>query len=51
MFEKEEIVLIRDPMNFVGRAPEQAVEFVEEYLEPSIEEFKDCIGLNVDLKV
>ena len=38
-------------MNFVGRAHEQVVEFVEEYLEPSIEEFKDCIGLNVDLKV
>ena len=51
MFEKEEILSILDPMNFVGRAPEQVVEFVEEYLEPSIEEFKDCIGLNVDLKV
>ena len=51
MLEKEEILSILDPMNFVGRAPQQVVEFVEEYLQPAIEPFKDCIGLEVDLKV
>ena len=51
MLDKEEILSILDPMNFVGRAPQQVVEFVEEYLQPAIEPFKDCIGLEVDLKV
>ena len=51
MLKKEEILSILDPMNFVGRAPEQVVEFVEEYLEPAIADYKDCIGLEVDLKV
>ena len=51
MLDKEEILSILDPMNFVGRAPEQVVEFVEEYLEPSIAPYKDCIGLEVDLRV
>ena len=51
MLKREEISDILDPMKFVGRAPEQVVEFVEEYLQPAIEPFKDCIGLEVDLKV
>ena len=51
MLNKEEITSILDPMNFVGRAPEQVVEFVEEYLEPAISDFKDCIGIEVDLRV
>ena len=32
MLKREEISDILDPMKFVGRAPEQVVEFVEEYL-------------------
>ena len=51
MISKEEILSILDPINFVGRAPEQVIEFVEEYLEPAIDEYKDCIGLKVDLRV
>ena len=39
-------------MKFVGRAPEQVLEFVEEYLDPAIEPFKDVIGdVDVDLRV
>ncbi len=51
ILDKEEITSILDPMNFVGRAPEQVVEFVEEYLEPAISDYKDCIGIEVDLRV
>ena len=38
---KEEILSIMDPKNFVGRAPEQVVEFVNETLEPAIKEYKE----------
>ena len=52
MLKREEISDILDPMKFVGRAPEQVVEFVEEYLNPAIEPFKEHIGdVDVDLKV
>ena len=52
MLKREEISDILDPMKFVGRAPEQVVEFVEEYLDPAIEPFKEHLGnVDVDLKV
>ena len=52
MLKREEISDILDPMKFVGRAPEQVVEFVEEYLDPAIEPFKEYLGnVYVDLKV
>jgi oligoribonuclease NrnB/cAMP/cGMP phosphodiesterase (DHH superfamily) len=38
---KEEILSIMDPKNFVGRAPEQVVEFINETLDPAINEYKD----------
>ena len=52
MLKREEISDILDPMKFVGRAPSQVVEFVEEYLDPAIEPFKEYLGnVDVDLKV
>lgn len=52
MLKREEISDILDPMKFVGRAPEQVVEFVEEYLDPAIEPFNEYLGnVDVDLKV
>ena len=52
MLKREEISDILDPMKFVGRAPEQVVEFVEVYLDPAIEPFKEYLGnVDVDLKV
>ena len=52
MLKREEISDILDPMKFVGRAPEQVVEFVEEYLYPAIEPYKEYLGnVDVDLKV
>ena len=49
--DKEEILSIMDPKNFIGRAPEQVEDFVRDIVEPSIEPFKDKIGMNVDLHV
>ena len=52
MLKREEISDILDPMKFVGRALEQVLEFVEEYLDPAIEPFKDVIGdVDVDSRV
>ncbi|WP_092924812.1 adenylosuccinate lyase [Romboutsia hominis] len=48
---REEILSVMDPKNFIGRAPEQVVEFVKEYLDPAIEEFKEQIGMTIDLHV
>ena len=48
---KDEILAIMDPKNFVGRAPVQVVEFVDETIKPAIEEFKDSMGIKIDLNV
>ena len=48
---KEEIDSIMDPINFVGRAPEQVVEFISENVDPYIELFKSEIGMKIDLNV
>ncbi|MCI5724703.1 adenylosuccinate lyase, partial [Fusobacterium sp.] len=39
---KEEIIAIIDPVKFVGRAPSQVVEFIDEYVNPIIEANKDA---------
>ena len=49
---KEEILYIMDPKNFIGRAPEQVVEFVNEVVEPAIKDYKEDLGkVDVDLRV
>ena len=48
---KEEILSIMEPKNFIGRAPEQVVEFVEEIVNPAINEYKEQIGIKIDLNV
>ncbi|SHK43663.1 adenylosuccinate lyase [Tepidibacter formicigenes] len=48
---KEEIISIMDPSNFVGRAPVQVVEFIDEHINPVIEKFKNNLGIKVDLNV
>ena len=49
--DKDEILSIMEPKNFIGRAPEQVEDFVRDVVEPAIEPFKDKIGMNVDLHV
>ena len=48
---KEEILAIIDPQKFVGRAPSQVVEFIEEYVEPIIKENKDALDIKSEINV
>nr|WP_243429316.1 adenylosuccinate lyase [Defluviitalea raffinosedens] len=51
LMTKEEILDILDPKNFIGRAPEQVDEFLEEYINPILEESKELLGLSSQLNV
>ncbi|WP_026476079.1 adenylosuccinate lyase [Alkaliphilus transvaalensis] len=48
---KEQLDQLMDARNFVGRAPEQVTDFLQEYIHPIIEANKALIGIKVDLKV
>lgn len=48
---KEEILNILDPKKFIGRAPNQVVEFIEEYIDPILNKYKDVLGMSVELDV
>lgn len=48
---KEEILNIIDPVKFVGRAPSQVVEFIDEYVTPIIEANKDAIEIESEINV
>ena len=39
------------PENFVGRAPEQTVDFINENVKPVLEENKELLGLEVEINV
>lgn len=47
----EEIKAEMVPEHFVGRAPEQVTEFLENDVKPIIEQYKDCLGLDVEINV
>lgn len=40
---KDEILSVIDPTKFVGRAPSQVVEFIDEYVNPIIEKYKEAL--------
>ncbi|XP_017763212.1 PREDICTED: adenylosuccinate lyase isoform X1 [Eufriesea mexicana] len=40
-----------NPHTFIGRAPEQVVEFVEEEVNPVLENYKGLLGRSVDLNI
>lgn len=48
---KEEILAVIDPIKFVGRAPSQVVEFIDEYVKPIIEANKDALGVETSINV
>lgn len=48
---KEEILAIIDPIKFVGRAPSQVVEFIDEYITPIIEDNKDAVDIHSEINV
>lgn len=47
----EELSAMMHPKNFVGRAPEQTEEFVNEYIKPIIDANADELGLEVEINV
>ncbi|GAA0125058.1 adenylosuccinate lyase [Clostridium sp. CTA-19] len=48
---KKEIEAIISPKNFVGRAPGQVIDFVEEYVKPILEENKELLGESAQITV
>ena len=47
----EQLKAIMKPALYVGRAPQQTEEFVENYIKPITEKYKDLLGMNVEIKV
>ena len=48
---KEEILGIIDPSKFIGRAPSQVVEFIEEYVNPIIENNQEALAIKSEITV
>jgi len=51
LMSREEILAIIDPIKFVGRAPSQVVDFVDEYVKPIIAANKDALGVETSINV
>lgn len=49
--DKSKIAEVLDPKNFIGFAPIQTEEFVNNEVQPILDKYKDLIGLEADLKV
>ena len=47
----EQLKAIMKPELYVGRAPQQTEEFVENYIDPITNKYKDILGMNVEIKV
>lgn len=51
LIDKERLLQVLDPANFIGFAPEQTVNFLSSQVAPILEQYKDLLGMNSDLKV
>ncbi|TDT70521.1 adenylosuccinate lyase [Hypnocyclicus thermotrophus] len=49
--DKERLVEILDPKNFIGFSSEQVIDFIETEINPIIEKYKDYLGIDAELKV
>lgn len=49
--DREKLMEILDPKNFIGFAPEQVVDFLESEVNPILEKNGELLGMNTDLKV
>lgn len=47
----EQLESIMDPYNFTGRAPQQTVEFFQDFIDPILETEKGSLGIHADIKV
>ena len=48
---KEEILAEMQPIAFVGRAPQQVTEFLQDYIKPILDANRDVLGDSAALKV
>ena len=48
---KEEIEELLEPKNFVGRAPEQTEEFLDEVVQPILDANRDILGMTAEINV
>ena len=48
---KEEIEVLLEPKNFVGRAPEQTEEFLDEVVQPILDANRDILGMTAEINV
>ena len=48
---KEEILGVIDPIKFVGRAPGQVIEFIDEYINPIINENEEALKIKSEITV
>lgn len=51
MTTKEDIEAVLKPINYVGRAPEQTKDFLDEVVKPILDNNKDLLGLSVEINV
>lgn len=51
MLDVEELKSIMKPESYIGRAPQQTEEFINEVVKPILEENKDMLGVKVELSV
>lgn len=49
--DKERLLEILDPANFIGFAPAQTEDFIKEEVQPILDKYSDLIGMEADLKV
>ena len=49
--DMEQLKSIMSPENFVGRAPNQTVEFFRDYIDPILEKEKSALGMHADINV
>jgi len=49
--DKDKLVELLDPKNFIGFAEEQTEDFLKDLVDPIVEKYKDFLGTNTDLKV
>ncbi len=51
MMTKEEILAVMKPENYVGRAPQQTADFLNEVINPILDAEKDLLGIDVEINV
>lgn len=47
----EELYALMDPKNFVGRAPQQTIEYFQECIDPILTKEKDVLGIHANINV